>query len=80
MAARAAPTWPRMLKRSYAALYCDLTVTAFEREVSTGRLPMPVMLGGEESWSRIQIDEALDRLTGEKVPDWRSNANIYKAR
>ena len=79
MPARQAPTWPRMMKRSLAALYCDLTVPAFEGEVLAGRLPHPVILGGEEHWSTPQIDEHLERLTGDRVPDWRANAPIYKA-
>lgn len=78
MPARHAPTWPRMMKRSLAALYCDLTVPAFEGEVLAGRLPQPVILGGDEHWSLPQIDEHLDRLIGDKVPDWRANANLYK--
>ena len=79
MSARIAPDWPRMLRRTAAALYCGLTVSEFEREVAIGRLPMPVNLAGKESWSRVQIDECLDRLTGEKVPDWRDNAKLYRA-
>jgi hypothetical protein len=80
MPARVAPTWPRMMKRSLAALYCDLTVKDFEGEVLAGRLPQPVILGGEEHWSTPHIDEHLERLCGAKVPDWRANAKFYKDR
>lgn len=80
MPARHAPTWPRALKRSTAALYCDLTVRDFEREVAAGRLPAPTILGGEEHWSTPQLDEHLDRLFGDKMPDWRKNAPIYQVR
>lgn len=78
MGARLAPDWPRMMRRSTAASYCDLTVTDFEREVIAGRLPRPVDFGGAEHWSRNQVDEFLDRLTGDRVPDWRSRAKIYQ--
>lgn len=81
MPARQAPAWPRMMRRRLASLYCDLTVASFEREVASGRLPHPAILGGEEHWSTPQLDEYLDRLVGDKVPDWRDNAPIYaKAR
>ena len=78
MPARLAPSWPRMMKRSLAALYCDLTVSDFEGEVLAGRLPQPVILGGEEHWSTPQIDEHLERLTGDRLPDWRDDAPIYQ--
>ena len=78
MGARLAPDWPRLMRRSTAALYCDLTVTAFERELIAGRLPQPVHFGGEDHWSRTSIDEHLDRLTGDKIPNWRDRAKIYQ--
>ena len=79
MPARRAPDWPRLMKRTTAALYCDLTVADFEREIAGGRLPMPVHFGGADHWSRSAIDDHLDRLTGDKLPDWRANAKLYKA-
>lgn len=78
MGARLAPDWSRMMRRTQAALYCGLTVAEFEREVAGGRLPMPVDLAGKESWSRTHIDEHLDRLTGDRIPDWRARAKIYQ--
>lgn len=64
--------WPRMMKRQTAASYCDLSVGAFEREITAGRLPAPVVLGGREHWCKNALDRALDRLTGaEQVPDYR---------
>lgn len=80
MGARSVPFWPRMMRRTTAALYCDLTPKDFEREVIAGRLPVPVTLGGSEHWSRPQLDEHLERLTGESIPDWRQDANFYKER
>lgn len=63
---------PRMMKRTTAAAYCDLSVAAFEREVAAGTLPMPVMLGNREHWCKNALDRALDALTGaEAVPDYR---------
>lgn len=78
--ARTAPDWPRMMRKSTAAAYCDLASTDFEREVNKGNLPLPVMLGGGERWSKVLLDEYLERLTGEKVPDWRARSNLYGAR
>lgn len=64
--------WPRMMKRQTAAAYCDLSVGAFEREITAGRLPAPIVLGGREHWCKNALDRALDRLTGaEQVPDYR---------
>ena len=75
-----APDWPRLMRRSTAALYCDMTAPDFEHQVIAGHLPQPVMLGGKEHWSRVQIDEAIDRMTGAKLDDWRDDAPIYKNR
>jgi hypothetical protein len=75
--ARTVPDWPRMMKRGLAALYCDLASAAFEREVAAGRLPSPVLLGGEEHWCRRDLDQALDNLTGAGAPDWRSRTKLY---
>ena len=74
---RHAPDWPRMMRRETAAMYCDLTPTEFEREVCDTRLPMPISLGGKELWSRTAIDETLNRLTGDSVPDWRAKSKLY---
>lgn len=65
------PDWPRMMRRALAAAYCDLTSGAFEREVATGKLPMPVKLAGEDRWSRDDLDAALDTLMGRGNRDWR---------
>jgi len=77
MSSRAIPDWPRMMKLATAALYCDLTPAQFEREVADARLPLPVKLGGTEHYSRVAIDEMLNRLTGDTVPDWRSKSKLY---
>lgn len=71
------PFWPRMLRRPKAAAYCDLTVAEFEREVAAGRLPMPVTLGNSEHWSRVALDEALERISGERADDWRKGSRLY---
>lgn len=64
---------PRMMKRTTAAAYCDLSVAAFEREVAAGTLPMPVMLGNREHWCKNALDRALDALTGPdaRLPKWQ---------
>lgn len=68
------PYWPRSMKRATAAAYCDLSESAFEREVFAGRLPASVKLGGREHWDIKALDKALDKLTGQDdadVPDYR---------
>ena len=68
--------WPRMMKRKTAAEYCDLSESAFEREVLAGRLPSPVMLGGREHWCQVALDRALAILTGEQtLPEWEQELN-----
>ena len=62
------------MKRATAASYCDLSVSAFEGEVTAGRLPQPVKLGGRDHWCRNALDKALDRITGnaqDNEPDYR---------
>lgn len=54
---------PRMMKRTTAAAYCDLSIATFEREINAGRLPSPVILGNREHWCRNALDRALDQLT-----------------
>jgi len=76
--ARTAPDWPRLMRRATAAAYCDMAASEFEREVAAGRLPMPATIGGAERWSRLQIDEALERMTGDGIPDWRRNQPLYQ--
>lgn len=69
-----------MMTRGRAAHYCDLSEAAFEKEVATGRLPMPVKLGGRDHWSRVALDEWLERLAGEREEDWRAGSNLYGKR
>lgn len=78
--ARSFPDWPRMMRRSTAAAYCDLTGAEFEREVAAGRLPMPTRLGSDDHWSRVALDEALERLAGDRQPDWRGSSKLYGTR
>jgi hypothetical protein len=71
--------WPRMMRRATAAAYCDLTEAGLEREVTAGRLPMPVKLDGKDHWSRVTLDEYLARLSGEGSADWRKGQPLYAA-
>jgi len=57
-----------------------MEVAGFEREMSKGRLPMPSEIGGRERWSRNLLDEAVERLTGADIPDYRANSNFYLRR
>ena len=60
-----APYWPRAMKRSTAAAYCDMSVSAFEKEVLSGRFPSPVTIGGREHWCIKALDKAVDHITGQ---------------
>jgi predicted DNA-binding transcriptional regulator AlpA len=74
--ASALPHWPGMMRRATAALYCELSVSEFEREINAGRLPMPVKLGNHEHWSKARLDEALDRLTADNG-NWFDGSPLY---
>ena len=64
--------WPRMMKRKTAAEYCDLSESAFEREVLAGRLPCAIVLGGRDHWDRFALDTALNQIAGIMAePDYR---------
>lgn len=79
MPARHAPDWPAMMRRSTAALYCDMTAAEFERGVADGTLPLPVRVVDKERWSRVQLDEHRERLFGETIPDFRKKSKLYAA-
>ena len=70
------PFWPRMMRRDTAARYVSLSVSAFEREIADGRLPLPVMLGGQNQWSRTAIDDALESLST-FTGDGRAQSKLY---
>jgi predicted DNA-binding transcriptional regulator AlpA len=74
---RIAPDWPRLMRRETAAMYCDMTPEKFERNMADGRLPLPVKFGSDEYWSRTAIDELLNRLTGDTLPNWRQKSKLY---
>lgn len=68
-----APYWPRAMKRATAAAYCDMSESAFEREVLEGRFPTPVKIGNREHWCKDALDKALDHIMGsvqDDVPDY----------
>jgi predicted DNA-binding transcriptional regulator AlpA len=71
------PDWPRMLQRRMAAAYCGIEPSRFDKAVAMHRLPQPINLDGLDLWSRPEIDEALNRLAGTSVPDWRDDSPLY---
>jgi hypothetical protein len=73
-----APDWPAMMRRPFAAAFCGVTVAEFEREVAAGRLPAPVDFAGGESWSRVQLAEALGSILGEREADWRAQQPLWQ--
>ena len=70
---------PAMMRRKTAALYCDMSEEAFEREVVAGRLPMPVIFGEQPHWHRATLDKHLEQIAG-AIADWRSKSPVYAQR
>lgn len=73
------PHWPRAMKRATAAAYCDLSPAEFDKAVASGTLPLGFALGRSLHWSQVGIDEHLDRLSGDAVPDWRELSPLYNS-
>ena len=61
---RAATQPRRGLDHDEAAIYVGITIATFDQMVSDGRLPRPVEFGGELVWDLVQLDRAMDRLSG----------------
>lgn len=76
------PYPPRFMTKDRAAHYCGVTKAAFDRAVATAELPLPVdwPTGGKELWSKTALDQALERLAGEGVNDWRGKSKLYATR
>ena len=77
MGERSVTAWPRAMKRATAAAYCDMSIASFDREVTLGRLPAPILLGGLDHWSQTSIDQHIERLENDAANDWRSKVPIY---
>ena len=61
---RAASQPRRGLDHDEAAIYVGITIATFDQMVSDGRLPRPSEFDGELVWDLVQLDRAMDRLTG----------------
>ena len=72
------PDWPRMMRKSTAAAYLDITDAAFQRAVDSGQLPQPVEFGGTKLWSRPAIDLVCEGVAGDGPYDWRKHSNFYR--
>jgi len=70
-------SWPRAMKRATAAAYCDLSPAEFDKAVASGTLPLGFGLGRSLHWSQVELDEHLDRLTGDAIPHWRELSPLY---
>lgn len=62
--------WPHMMKVETAAQYCDLSRSAFVGEVSAGRLPSPINLGGRDHWFKPALDRSLAIIAGEATSEY----------
>ena len=61
---RAATQPRRGLDHDEAAIFVGVSIRVFDQMVNDGRLPQPVDLEGELVWDLVQLDRAMDRLTG----------------
>ena len=61
---RAASQPRRGLDHDEAAIYVGITIATFDQMVGDGRLPQPTEFDGELVWDLVQLDRAMDRLTG----------------
>jgi len=60
-----ADTQPRRgLDHDEAAIFVGVTFATFDAMVVDGRLPKPSEFDGELVWDLVQLDRAMDRLTG----------------
>lgn len=58
-------TQPRRgLDHDEAAIYVGVTFATFDQMVTDGRLPQASEFDGELVWDLVQLDRAMDRLTG----------------
>jgi len=66
--------WPRLMKSTTAAQYCDLSEAAFKRAVLEGTLPLPssVKIGARDHWDKLALDAAISKLeVNDDQPDYR---------
>jgi predicted DNA-binding transcriptional regulator AlpA len=61
---RAATQPRRGLDHDEAALFIGVSQTVFDQMVRDGRLPPATEFDGELVWDLVQLDRAMDRLTG----------------
>jgi predicted DNA-binding transcriptional regulator AlpA len=54
--------WPRLMRRSRAARYCDISETKFDELVADGRLPKATRVDGMVLWDRRALDASIDDL------------------
>lgn len=65
--------WPRLMKAKQACAYVSMSEPSFRREITAGRLPAPIRIGGADHWCRKALDASIDRLLGGHEPgDWRA--------
>ena len=61
---RAATQPRRGLDHDEAVTYIGVSHRVFDQMVNDGRLPQPTEFDGESVWDLVQLDRAMDRLTG----------------
>jgi excisionase family DNA binding protein len=69
---------PRLLSRSQAANYCNVSTSTFSNWVRSGKLPPP--LPGTKRWDMKAIDFALDTISGLKPQPETSALDEWRAR
>jgi excisionase family DNA binding protein len=51
---------PRLLSASLAASYCSVSVRTWHRCRASGKIPLPVRVGGLVRWKREELDQWID--------------------
>ena len=75
--ARSAPDWPRMMRRDFAAAYCDLSAAGFLREVLNGTPPpihhpgASVMSGELKACAHCGGRGEMDQFSPDAMDEWR---------
>lgn len=61
--------WPRLMKLSTAAMYCDMSEPYFKGLVENGTMPKPLIEDGRtKRFDRQAIDRVLDSMTAPQQP------------
>ncbi|MTI11175.1 helix-turn-helix transcriptional regulator [Curvivirga aplysinae] len=62
--------WPKIMRTSTAAAYCDMGLRTFKARVSQGRFPQPLFKTGNQNYfHRDEIDKYFSRYFDDDMPE-----------